>query len=346
MPRSVPEGFDVFLSRLVPLASQREAAAKHRSRVESSLSNALGIHLFREIGSSFSHGTGVRDHCDVDLLVSIKGERPNSPDTALGRVKSALQTSFPYTEVAIRKPTVVVKFAQGMETWEVLPGFITSRGSQNMPVYDIPGAAGGWMDTAPTAHLAYVNEINNLPGIAGGAKKLARLAKAWKYYNEVPMSSFYLEMRAARYMSTQSPFVPVWDVCGFFEHLHSIQLAAMNDPKGNAGRFSAYSAPAEGAEALSKLANAASRARRALAAHNSSDAATAFHNLDLLFGGEIPLTLTSTTSLRATDPGFFTSCSSRCQPGRREATRRQATRLQYCDHHPAGRHICVLPLTS
>ncbi|MEU3030358.1 nucleotidyltransferase [Streptomyces incarnatus] len=288
MPRSVSEGFDVFLSRLVPPSSQREAAAKHRSRVESSLSNALDIHLFREIGSSFSHGTGVRDHCDVDLLVSIKGERPNSSDTALGWVKSALQASFLYTEVVIRRPTVVVKFAQGMETWEILPGFITSRGSQNLPTYDIPGAAGGWMDTAPTAHLAYVNEVNNLPGIAGGAERLARLAKTWKYYNKVPASSFYLEMRAARYMSTQSSFIPVWDVCGFFEHLHSIHLAAMNDPKGIAGRFSAYSTPAGGTGALSKLANAASRARRALDAHNNGDAATAFHNLDLLFGGRFP----------------------------------------------------------
>ncbi|MEV7054388.1 nucleotidyltransferase [Streptomyces microflavus] len=288
MALSVDAGFDTFLTRLVPLASQREAAAKHRASVETSLSQALGVHLFREIGSSFGHGTGVRGYCDVDLLVSIKGLRPTSSDTALGWVKSALQSSFPYTEVVVRRPTVVVKFKQGTETWEVLPGFITIRGDQQTPVYDIPGAASGWMDTAPTTHLSYVNEVNKLGHVAGGAKKLARLAKAWKYYNNVPVSSFYLEMRAAQYVATLSSFVAVWDVCGLLEYLHKIQLAAMNDPRGAAGRFSAYSTPANGTAALSKLSTGAVRARKALDAHKNNDPATAFYYLDLLFGGRFP----------------------------------------------------------
>jgi hypothetical protein len=63
------------LSRLVPLNSQRTAAARHRTRVEASLRGALDVYLFRETGS-FTHGTGIRGHCDVDLLVSIKGQRP------------------------------------------------------------------------------------------------------------------------------------------------------------------------------------------------------------------------------------------------------------------------------
>jgi hypothetical protein len=87
------------------------------------------------------------------------------------------------------------------------------------------------LDSAPAEHLAYVNEVNSIKKIAGGAKKLARLIKAWKYYNDVPISSFYLEMRAAQYLSTESSFVPVWDICGLLEHLNQIALAAMNDPK-------------------------------------------------------------------------------------------------------------------
>jgi hypothetical protein len=50
--------------------------------------------------------------------------------------------------------------------------------------------ATGWIDTAPVEHIKYVNEINDIRAIQGGAKKLARLAKAWKYYNSVPISSF------------------------------------------------------------------------------------------------------------------------------------------------------------
>lgn len=148
MALSADQGFNVFLDRLVPLKSQREAAALHRASVEASLRQAsFGVQLFREIGSSFGHGTGISGHCDVDLLVSIKTGRPGSSDTALGWVRDALARSFPYTEVVVRRPTVVVRFANGTETWEILPAFRTSR--DEPPVYDIPGAASGWMSSAP-----------------------------------------------------------------------------------------------------------------------------------------------------------------------------------------------------
>lgn len=106
--------------------------------------------------------------------------------------------------------------------------------------------------------------------MAGGAKKLARLAKAWKYYNSVPVSSFYLEMRAAKYISGEPSFVPAWDICGLLEHLEKIGLAPMNDPKGAAGRFYACSTKAKGVEALSKLHTGATRARKALDAHRTT----------------------------------------------------------------------------
>jgi tRNA nucleotidyltransferase (CCA-adding enzyme) len=140
MLRSVNEGFDTFLSRLVPLASEREAASKHRASVEASLKNPLEVMLFRETGS-FNHGTGVRGHCDVDLLVSLK-TKPASADTALQWVKDALSASFPYTTVKVRRPAVVVEFNSGAETWEVIPGFRKNT-DKTFPLYHIPGAPKG-----------------------------------------------------------------------------------------------------------------------------------------------------------------------------------------------------------
>jgi hypothetical protein len=287
MARSVADGFSVFLDRLVPTEAQRSAAAKHRSSVETSIRGGMAVNLFRETGS-FHHGTGVRNHCDVDLLVSIKENKPLTSDTALSWVKSALRASFPYTTVNIRRPAVVVDFAGGDERWEVIPGFLKSRGTNDPYVYDIPGAASGWLESAPMEHLAYVNEINKTAGRVGGAKSLSRLAKAWKYYNDVPISSFYLEMRAAQYMSTQSSFVAVWDICGLLESLYNHSLASMNDPKGATGRFYPCSSDVRKVTALSKLKTGATRARKALDAHNASDPATAFAYLDLLFGGNFP----------------------------------------------------------
>ncbi|NEA24729.1 nucleotidyltransferase [Actinomadura bangladeshensis] len=287
MPLSVSEGYETFLSRLIPLESQRKTAAKHRSSIESSLSNALDVFLFRETGS-FTHGTGVRNYCDSDLLVSLKGSRPGSSDTAIRWVREALQASFPYTPVRVSRPAIVVPFAGGAETWEIIPGFITAGGGERHSVYNIPGASSGWLESAPTAHLEYVNKANSKKGATGGAKKLARLMKAWKYYNNVPMSSFYLEMRAAKHMTTQDSFIPIWDVCLLLESMNSLQLAAMNDPTDISGRFYACSSDSGKAEALSKVHTAATRARKALDAYRDDKPGLAFYYLDLLYSGKFP----------------------------------------------------------
>src|SRR5207248_1915086 len=112
--------------------------------------------------------------------------------TALNWIKDAMSARFPLTPVMIRRPAVVVAFGGGYETWEVIPGFLTGRGGAEY-VYDIPAptAESNWIDAAPKAHLAYVNECNEKPD-KGNAKALARLIKAWKYYCNVPVSSFYL----------------------------------------------------------------------------------------------------------------------------------------------------------
>jgi hypothetical protein len=286
MSRTVAEGFDKFLTDLTPTAVHRTAAASHRATVEASLRKALTVSAIRETGS-FSHGTGVRHHADVDVIVSIGHPKPASSDTALEWVRAALKSSFPTTSVYVRRPAVVVDFASGTERWEVIPGFYKSR-SDSKTVSDIPAAASGWMDTAPLEHLDYVNEANKVEGATGGAKKLARLIKAWKYYNNVPVSSFYLEMRAAEYMKTQKSFVAIYDVPALISSLYSKDLASMNDPKGVTGRFHATSSDTKLADAKSKLATANTRSQKALDAYTAENIDNAFYYLDLLFGGEFP----------------------------------------------------------
>ncbi len=287
MRRTVNDAFSVFLSRLVPTDAQRAAGAKHRATVKSALEKSLDVSTFYETGS-FSHGTGVRGYSDIDALVSLRGGRPGSSYTALSWVKSALEARFPLTIVRISRPAVVVEFGGGYETWEIIPGFMTSRGGQGQFVYDVPGAAtGSWMDSAPKEHLAYVNSCNKKP-TKGNAKSLTRLIKAWKYYCNVPISSFYLEMRCAQYVKGLDTYVHVWDVCLVLEKLNRLQLAAMNDPSGATGRIYACSSDSTAQVALSKLNTAATRARKALDAYQDDKFDDAFYYLDLLFNGRFP----------------------------------------------------------
>ena len=218
--------------------------------------------------------------------MSLKS-KPGSSETALAWVKSALQASFPNTTVRISRPAVVVEFAAGDETWEVIPGFY-KEAIADQSVYEVPAAPSGWMTSSPQAHLNYVTGFNTKEKAKGGAKSLARLIKAWKYYCNVPVSSFYLEMRAAKYMADEDSFMAIWDLCRLLEALNSHQLAAMNDPSGVTGQFKACSSEARRIDALSKLNTASTRARKALDAFNAKDDVTAFSYLDLLFAGNFP----------------------------------------------------------
>jgi len=286
--RSVDDGFEEFLKRLVPTEAQRIAGQKHRSTVKSALESRLDVLNFFETGS-FSHGTGIRYRSDIDALVSLGADRPETSYTALTWVKNALEARFHSTPVTIRRPAVVVEFASGYETWEVIPGFLTGRGTVDQRVYDIPSATsgGGWIDSAPKEHLRFVDECNKKPS-NGKAKKLARLIKAWKYYRDVPVSSFYLEMRCAQHVATQTAYLHIWDVCQLLEKLEDHQLAAMNDPMSASGRIHACSSDSTRSDALSKLSSATGRARKALDAYRAEKFDEAFYYLDLLFGGQFP----------------------------------------------------------
>lgn len=287
MARTVNQGFEEFLKRLVPTGPEREAGASHRASVKSALERKLTVNNFFETGS-FSHGTGVRPYSDIDALVSIGGSRPDSSYTALTWVKDALSQRFPSTNVTIRRPAVVIEFAGGYETWEIIPGFLTLRGGSAL-VYDIPSpvTGGGWIDAAPKEHLAFVNECNHEPH-EGDAKDLARLIKAWKYYGNVPVSSFYLEMRAAQHVKSVGAYIHIWDVCLLLEKLKGHGLANMQDPKGASAPFAATSSDATRQDALSKLNTAAARARKALDAYREDKIDTAFYYLNLLFAGQFP----------------------------------------------------------
>lgn len=258
--RSLDQAFKKLLERTIPTPTERNAAVRHRASVESALA-PLNPYRLMETGS-FHHGTGVRGHSDVDVLVSLRGPRPSSPETALARVKGALEDRFPHTPIRVSRPAIVVNFAGGDERWEVIPGYL-QRTEQGHPVYSIPAPGGAWIETAPTAHLEYVSAQNTYP--EGGAKGLARLIKAYKYGNTAgfKISSFYLEMSAARHMATEQSFYPILDFQMFVDRLVANKLSAMNDPTGITGRIHAASTEAYHTDALIRLRSDAQRVREA-----------------------------------------------------------------------------------
>lgn len=259
-------------SLFTPRANQFSAASEHRYSIESCLGNSVGVYEMFEIGS-LKHGTGIRFYSDADFLVSIKGARPSSPSSVLVKVKAALQARFPNTQIGIRQPAVACYFSDGVV--EVVPGYISGDG------YSIPDPSGDWMKSHPKQHNKYVNKVNKQHD--GGAKRLARHLKIWKYKNDVPISSCYLEMRAARHLEREPNYIQIWDLTLVLKKMLDNELAALNDPTGLNSRFSACSSETNRAIALSKLRSAATRARKATEFAIADKHFEAIKQLELLF---------------------------------------------------------------
>jgi hypothetical protein len=278
MTETVSSWLNNLNSLYTPLATQFDAAKSHRNSIESRLDYMVGVYRMFEIGS-LRQGTGVWQFSDADYLVSLKGDRPSSSTTMLERVRDALIGRFPNTIISVRSPAVVCRFSD-CEV-EIVPGHVSDTVSGHG--YWIADAAltGGWMKTYPEAHNDYVNSVNRR--FDGGVKTLARHLKIWKYKRNVPVSSCYLEMRAAKYMDGQQTYIPIWDLYLSLSNIQSSGFSAMNDPTGRGSRFSAYSSDTTKADALSKLSAAVSRSSKALDYYKADDHVRAIEQLKLLF---------------------------------------------------------------
>lgn len=142
------------------------------------------------------------------------------------------------------------------------------------------------MRSSPESHNEYVRIIDDR--LAGKLKPLIRFVKAWKFYQSVPISSFYLELRVAKYADDEKSIVYDIDMLRILAMLDSIALASMQDPKGISGYIKACSTEQKFEEAKSKLNTALTRAQRANEAKNAGDIADAFGWWSKLFGEGFP----------------------------------------------------------
>jgi predicted nucleotidyltransferase len=286
LANSAAEGFRVFIDWQIPSAADRAKASSHRAAIEVKLEQKYGLYRMFQSGS-FSHGTGVKNFSDVDYFVSLKSDKPQLSYSILNSVKATLQERFPFTTIRVARPAVVLDFGGGYETVEIIPAFASQSVNDDVMKFQIPGVATEWLESAPEAHVKYVNGCNQLPSY-GKAKSFIRLVKAWKFYMDVPVSSFYLEMRAANYIARQTSVNYAYDLSIFFNELLSADLADMNDPTGTTGRIRACSTDYNKQLAIKRLETAAGRARNALIAHRNNNDSQAFYYWDLLFGGHFP----------------------------------------------------------
>ncbi len=286
MPRTVDEGFRDFLTKLTASESETASAKSHRESIKTRLEKDFGlVRLFR-IGS-FGNGTSISGFSDVDYLASLKSNYYSADSTySLAKVRDSLAERFWNTNVRVNCPAVAVPFGtKDSERHEIVPGDCVNA-SGDFFSYRIPDCAGGWMKISPEAHIHYVSELNEK--LSSKVKPLIRFIKAWKYFRDVPISSFYLEMRVAKYAIAESSIIYYIDIQRVLKMLWDNQLAAIKDPVGVSGYITACKTEALRKEALSKLETALTRATEAREAVGKDKISDAFDAWRRLYYYEFP----------------------------------------------------------
>jgi len=290
MAKTILQGFEDLVTRLSPLGSEHDTAVSHKGSVKSCFENNFNCYEFFETGS-FGNGTGVRHYSDTDYFaVCPKDNLSSNSASALREAKDALEATFTRTQgIETRTPAVRIPFGSyASETLEVTPsrfnGMIdTPVGSK--PYYDIPNFGGGWMQSSPKAHNAYVKRENDR--LNGKVKPLIQLVKAWKFYNSVPISSFYLELRVTKYAETENLIIFDIDIRHIMKKLYDADLPSIQDPMGISGYVDACGSNAKREEALSKLNTGYTRADNAYN-QRDNDTDNAFDWWNKFYNGKFP----------------------------------------------------------
>lgn len=290
MPRTISQAFDLFHSNITPSGGIVDAAKAHRASLKACLERSFTLDYFFQSGSS-GNGTNVYGLSDVDFMAVVpRSQLKQNSDRTLIQFRDVLKASFSSTNIHISKPAIVVPFGlNGRETTEIVPAELTGHNSKGDALFEIADGSGGWLKTSPRAHNTYVTDTNISNNYM--VKPLIRFVKAWKYYNDVPISSFYLEMRVAKYVNTYCTtrgLSYLVDLHYFFNYLSMNGLASLQDPVGNTGYIQPCSTDAKRVEAIRKINTAVTRSRYAMDYELAGNTITAFTWFNKLFNGRFP----------------------------------------------------------
>jgi hypothetical protein len=290
MAKTIEDGFDTFISWLKPLASEHEKAVSHKESVKSCMEKNFGCTSLFETGS-FGNGTGVRHYSDTDYFAKCPAGNLYTDTTyTLRLVKEALQATFSRTTgIVVKTPAVRIPFgtyaSERLELTPVYYGELVNTPVGNKVYYNIPDYYGGWMKSSPGAHIDYVNREDKR--LKGKLKPLIQLIKAWKFYNQVPIYSFYLELRVTKYAEGETSIVYDIDVKNIMKFLNDNNLPSIQDPMGISGLVRACKTDAKRDTALSKLSTGTSRAIKACDAR-TDNVDDAFYWWNLFYNKEFP----------------------------------------------------------
>lgn len=267
MTRKILKGFDEFLIMLNPLTFEHDKVNYQISKVESSLFKGFGPCSILGAGSTYNQ-TAIRHHSNNNIFIKIPSENlPICSNEALLILKETLLSTFnDNVKITINNMSVAIAFGvYASETLMITPsisnGLIqTSIGEVEtikIPKYDCD-----WDIISPKAYQDFLDKENLRLNLK--LKPLIRLLKAWKFYNDVPINSFYLEMSLLRYVSAKNNIEYDIDICEYLQYLIKNQLAIIENLMGFSSIITNYRTKTEKENILAEINVGFKRAKKAV----------------------------------------------------------------------------------
>lgn len=286
MAKTISEAFDIFHQRLTPNTTEANAAARHRASIENCLKTNHKMTHFFKTGSN-GNGTSISGYSDTDYFAVLPTDQFTTDSYySLTKVKDTLDTRFPRTGVRISTPAIVVPFGQyRWEDIEVTPADYVKK-ENGYDIYEIADGNRGWMKASPDAHNAYVRTVNTK--LSNKVKPLIRFMKAWKYHRDVPINSFFLELRTTKFASGENSIVYSIDIKNLIKNMLDSKLASIQDPMGVSGLIAPCKTNTYKQDALTKLETAYNRAVKAYELEQAGKIQDAFAMWNTFFNGKFP----------------------------------------------------------
>ncbi len=159
---------------------------------------------YRFYVGSLGRNTAIPSISDVDLLLELppatyhqyNAHLGNGQSALLTSVRAAIRTTYKVSEVFGDGQVVIVSFDDGV-TYEVLPAFANSTGGYT---FGDTNKGGTWRECKPKQEMEAFSQRNQ--ACNGNLVELARMVRAWRDYNSVPMNGMLIDTLAYQFIGT------------------------------------------------------------------------------------------------------------------------------------------------
>lgn len=204
----VGDWFSQFCTGLRMSTDKRSSLAYRTARISKAVNSQFrsldSDTAYRFYVGSLGRNTAIPSVSDADLLCELpvsvyhqyNAHAGNGQSALLTAVRTAIRTTYKASDVFGDGQVVIVAFDDGV-TYEVLPAFLNTEGGYT---FADTNNGGSWKSCKPKQEMDAFASRNK--ECNGNLVELARMARAWRDSNNVPMNDMLIDTLAYQFIAT------------------------------------------------------------------------------------------------------------------------------------------------